>query len=112
MIWPKGATPWKISSLKAKLSPLWKSIGKWGVTSIGKGYYEFSFSSLEDVQRVRYVGSWNFNPGLLKLFTWTKEFNPNTQQQSSAQVWLRMYGLSQEYWFPKILFAIASSVGT
>jgi hypothetical protein len=52
------------------------------------------------------------NPGILKLFAWSKDFNPNIQQNSSAQVWLRIYGLAQEYWHPKILFAIASSVGT
>lgn len=27
-------------------------------------------------------------------------------------MWVRIYGLAQEYWRPKILFAIASSVGT
>jgi len=52
------------------------------------------------------------NPGFLKLFAWTKNFSANTQQQSSAQVWIRIYGLSQEYWRLKILFAIESSVGT
>jgi hypothetical protein len=55
---------------------------------------------------------WNLNPGLLKLFPWTKEFNSSTQKNSSAQVWMRIYGLGHEYWRPKILFAIASSVGT
>ena len=34
------------------------------------------------------------------------------QHQTSVQVWLRIYGLSQEYWRKNILFAIASSVGT
>jgi len=96
VIWPKGATPLKVSALKAKLSQFWKTLG-WGVTSIGRGYYEFSFSTLEDLQSVRSIGSWNLNPGFMKLFTWTKEFNPRLQQQSSAQVWLRIYGLSQEY---------------
>jgi hypothetical protein len=52
------------------------------------------------------------NHGFLKLFTWTKDFNPNIQQNSNAQVWIRIYGLAQEYWRPKILFAIVSSVGT
>lgn len=61
---------------------------------------------------MRSSGSWNLEPGLLKLFAWTKDFDPALQQNSSAQVWLRIYGLSQEYWRPKILFAIASSVGT
>jgi hypothetical protein len=48
----------------------------------------------------------------LKLFPWTKDFNLALQQNSPAQVWLRIYGISQEYWRPKILFAIASSVGS
>jgi hypothetical protein len=46
------------------------------------------------------------------LFAWSKDFNPRVQQNVSAQVWVRFYGLSQEYWRPNILFAIASSVGT
>jgi hypothetical protein len=112
VIWPKGTTPLKVGDLKAKLSPLWKSLGKWGITSLGKGFYKLCFSSLEDAQSVRSTGSWNLNPGILKLFSWTKDFNPNAQHISTAQVWLRIYGLSQEYWRQKILFAIASGVGT
>jgi hypothetical protein len=111
IIWPKGSPPLTVETLKTKLSMLWKSIGKWGVISLGKGFFEFSFSTLEDMRSVRSVGSWHLSPGLLKLFAWSKDFNPSMQQQSSAQVWIRIYGLSQEYWRPKILFAIASSVG-
>ncbi|CAI8607867.1 unnamed protein product [Vicia faba] len=33
-------------------------------------------------------------------------------KHTSAQVWIRIHGLSQEYWRPQIFFAIASSVGT
>jgi hypothetical protein len=64
------------------------------------------------MRSVRSVNSWNLAPGVLKLFAWNPDFNPSMQQQSSAQVWIRIHGLSQEYWRPKILFAIASSVGT
>ncbi|CAK8537766.1 unnamed protein product [Lathyrus sativus] len=111
IIWPKGSTPLTVQNLKTKLLNLWKSIGKWGITSLGKGYYEFSFSTLEDVRRVRSISSWNLNLGFLKLSPWTKDFNPSILKQSSAQVWIRIHGLSQEYWRPKIIFAIASSVG-
>lgn len=31
---------------------------------------------------------------------------------ASAQFWIRIHGLSQEYWRPKVIFAIASSLGT
>jgi len=111
IIWPKGATPLTVHSLREKLKGIWKSFGRWGISSIGKGFYELCFSSIEDARTARSVGSLNLNPGLLKLFAWSKDFNPTTQKNSSAQVWLRIYGLAQEYWRPKILFAIASSAG-
>jgi hypothetical protein len=91
---------------------MWKDLSKWGVSSLGRGFYQFVFSTLEDLRRVRSIASWNLNPSMLKLFAWSKDFNPRLQQNVSAQVWVRFYGLSQEYWRPNILFAIASSVGT
>jgi hypothetical protein len=112
ILWPKGSTPLSVVALKAKLSLIWKDFSKWGVISLGKGFFEFTFSTLEDVRRVRSIPSWNLNPGLLKLFAWTKDFNPRLQHNTSAQVWVRFYGLSQEYWHKNILFTIASSLGT
>lgn len=69
-------------------------------------------SSLEDVKRVRSLPSWNLNSSFLKLFAWSKDFNLILQNSSTAQVWVRLHVLSQEYWRPRIFFAIASSVGT
>ncbi|GAU40165.1 hypothetical protein TSUD_292700 [Trifolium subterraneum] len=99
IVLPKGSTPFTVESLRTKLAALWKAIGKWGVISL-------------DMRRVRSIGTWNLSPGILKLFAWTSDFNPSLQQQTSAQVWIRIYGLSQEYWRPKIIFAIASGIGT
>lgn len=112
VIWPKGATPLTVVALKNKLATYWKDLSKWGVSSLGRGYYEFVFSTLEDVNRVRSVNSWSMNPGLLKLFAWSKDFSPKTQRNSNAQVWVRLYGLSQEYWSKNILFTIAGSLGS
>jgi hypothetical protein len=112
IIWPKSSTPLTVVALKNKLTHIWKDLSRWGITSLGKGFYEFSFSYLEDVRRVRSVASWNLNPGFLKLFAWTGDFNPNMQKNTTAHVWVRIYGLSQEYWRPEILFAIASSIET
>jgi hypothetical protein len=86
IIWPKGATPLTVAAVKSKLAPMWKDLSQWGVSSLGKGFYEFVFSTLEDVRRVRSIASWNLNPGLLKLFAWSKDFNPRVQQNVSAQV--------------------------
>jgi hypothetical protein len=101
-----------VVALKSKLTPIWKDLSHWEITSLGKGFYEFSFSSLEDVRRVRFVPSWNLSPSFLKLFAWTGDFNPNLQKNTSDQVWVRINGLSLEYWRPGILFAITSSIGT
>lgn len=62
--------------------------------------------------RVRSIASWSLSPGIMKLFAWTKDFNPSVQNSTSAHVWVRIYGLSQEHWRPRILFAIASNIGT
>lgn len=70
-----------------------------------------SFSSIEDVRSVRSISSWSLNPGFLKLFLWTRDFNPYFLEQASTQVWLRIHGLAQEYWRPKIVFAIGSNMG-
>jgi hypothetical protein len=49
---------------------------------------------------------------MLKLFAWSKDFNPKLQHNTSAQIWVKFFGLSQEYWHKSILFTIASSLGT
>jgi hypothetical protein len=63
------------------------------------------------MRSVRAVGAWNLSPGSLKLFAWSTDFNPGMQQQTTAQVWIRIFGLSQEYWRQNILFVVASSIG-
>jgi hypothetical protein len=112
ILWPKGSTPLSVVALKAKLALIWKDMSNWGIISLGKGYFEFTFSSLADVRRVRSIPSWNLNPGILKFFAWTKDFNPKMQHNTSAQVWIKIFGLSQEYWHKTILFTIAGSLGT
>ncbi|CAI8583581.1 unnamed protein product [Vicia faba] len=74
-----------VQHIRVKLSALWSSFAKWGITFIGKGFYKFSFSNLEDVRRVRFMPSWNFNPCLLKLFPWTRDFIPRNVKNTSAQ---------------------------
>jgi hypothetical protein len=112
IIWPKGSISLTVVALRAKLASLWKDLSRWGISSLGKGFYELTFTCLEDVKRVRLLPSWNLNPGIMKLFTWSKYFNLNLINNTYAQVWVRIYGLPQEYWRPRIMFSIASSVGT
>lgn len=68
ILWSKVSSPLIVLSLCCKLSWLRLSIAKWGIISLGKDFFEFSFLSLEDVYRVRETSSWNINLWVLKLF--------------------------------------------
>lgn len=68
IFWPKGSTPLTVHALRTKLSSMWKYLSKYGVSSLGKSFYEFIFTCLEDVRRVGSITSWNLNPGVMKLF--------------------------------------------
>ncbi|CAI8600031.1 unnamed protein product [Vicia faba] len=112
VLWPKGSTPLTVAAIRVKLSKIWPEVKNWGMLFLGKGYYELTFSSAEDMRRVRAPGSINLSPGTMKLFAQTKDFNPSLQHNTVAQVWVRFFGISQEYLRPRILFAIASYVRT
>lgn len=90
IVWSKGYTPLTVVNLRLKLLELWSSIEKWGVTSLGKWFFEFSFSSLYDVHRAISINSWNLNQGVLNLFPWTKDFVPSTLKQTLAHMCIRI----------------------
>ncbi|XP_019414619.1 PREDICTED: uncharacterized protein LOC109326388 [Lupinus angustifolius] len=102
----------KFTDLKNKLQALWSNIGKWTMISLGKGFYDFAFSSMEDMRNVCAVGSWSLKPGFLRLFLWSPDFNLNLQKLSHTQCWIKIHNLPQEYWSPRILFSIAGGIGT
>lgn len=108
----KGNQPIKANDLRSKLFVLWKPVAFWRMTPLGKGYFEFFFSSQDDLRRVWSSGTWNINPGTLRLSRWSANFNPNNQKQFQVQCWVRIYDLPLEYWRPKILFEIANAIGT
>jgi hypothetical protein len=72
---------------------------------------EFSFSSKEDPRRDLSHESRSLKADILPLSQQTPKFNHNKQQQTHTRCWVRILGLPQEYWRPKILFSIAGGVG-
>jgi hypothetical protein len=78
IIWPKvlNLCVWK------RFMDQWKSIGKWRIASLGRCFYELSFSSTEDLKKVHMVHSYKINLGFLMQFTWSYKFHPNTLQQT------------------------------
>jgi len=49
MVMRKGEKPYTAKELYLKLSKLWKLSGHWKLVSLGHGFFEFQFPSLEDM---------------------------------------------------------------
>ena len=64
----KGVPPQRVFDLQAKLAKLWHPLGRWHMIPIGKGYFNSSFSLVQDLRKVLVVGIWNLNPSTLRLF--------------------------------------------
>lgn len=108
----KGDSPLTTQALKAKLSNIWPQLSNWNLIPLGKGFFEFNFSSIEDMKFVWAMGVVNLKPGFLRLHCWSKDYTPKAQAQTHAQVWVRFLQLPQEYWGKQTLLEIASGLGT
>jgi len=98
-------------ALKVKLINLWPQLSNWSLIPLGRVFFEFNFSSIEDMKYVWALGVLNLKPGFLRFYSWTKDFTPKAQAQTHAQVWVRLVQLPQEYWGKQTLFEIASGLG-
>ena len=108
----KGDKPYNTKDIKTKLYNQRKTRWPWSMMSLGRGYYEFTFASVNDLRMVWAMGTVNLKPGVLRLFEWTKDFNMHKQCNSHPQVWIRLLELPHEYWMDRTLREIASVVGT
>lgn len=109
----KGSTPLKLHDLKASLTALWKLSSPWRLVPLGKGYFDIHFNTEVDMRRVWGGGTCTLASGLFRLSQWQPDFKPgDTLPQSHSQIWVRLYGLSQDYWHPQHLMEIARGVGT
>jgi hypothetical protein len=111
LILKKGQKSPTTKELRDSINLLWSSIANWDVRSIGKGYFEFDFSSQDDLRTIWSAGAWNLKVGILRLSKWVPNFCPGVQKQTNAQAWIRLTNLPQEYWSTQTLFEIACGVG-
>jgi hypothetical protein len=80
----KGDKPMTARDLKSKLPALWKTGNQWRMVPLGRGFYEFQFTSDEDMRLAWSSGTVNLKPGLLRLSKWANDFNFQTQRQTHA----------------------------
>lgn len=111
LILAKGDKPWRMVDLQQRLQDIWRPQHPWRMISLGKGYYNFQFDSVSDRARVWDRGSWIVKPGTLRLQQWSPDFNPYKLKTSVAQLWIRIYELSLEYWHPSIILGVAKAAG-
>ncbi|KAK0578192.1 hypothetical protein LWI29_006536 [Acer saccharum] len=97
-----GERPWKLVDLKVRLSKHWMLNSDWRLISLGRGYYQILLKSPTDKTHVWGLGSVHLKPGILRLQPWVPDFNPSLQKSTNAQVWVRLFDLSWEYWHPKL----------
>ncbi|CAN6702112.1 unnamed protein product [Malus baccata var. baccata] len=109
----KGSTPMKTGDLKSCLEDAWRPTAPWNLVLIGKGYFDIHFNKEDDMRRAWGGGTCTLATGLFRLSKWTPDFKPgDVLPQTHAQVWIKIFGLSQEYWHPRHLMEIARGVGT
>jgi len=108
----KGDSSLTTQALKMKHNNLWPNLRNWNLTPLGKGFFEFNFNFVDDMRMIWALGMVNLKPGFLHFYCWSRDFTPQAQAQTHAQIWVRLMHLPQEYLRRKTLYEIASSLGT
>jgi len=60
--WNKGDKTYILKDINAKLSKHLEKFGQWKMISLGRGFYEFSFTSYDDLCLVCALGTANLKP--------------------------------------------------
>jgi len=76
LILKKGQESPTAKQLHETLTPLWK-INNWKLAPMGKGFFEFEFSTIEEIRSIWSTGSWNLKLGILRLSQWVPNFCPS-----------------------------------
>ncbi|AET02663.2 DUF4283 domain protein [Medicago truncatula] len=93
----KGDKPYTTKEITKKLSQHWKTKGLWHMISLGSGFYEFSFSSDDDLRASLAMGT---------------DFNKYSWCLTHAHVWIRLLDLPQEYCLERTLLETTGAFGT
>lgn len=89
----KHDSPLTTQSLRLKLKTIWPNLSSWSISPLGRGCFEFMFNSIEDMRRILAKGVINLKPGIMWFSRWTHDFNSQSQQQTHAQIWIRLMHL-------------------
>lgn len=63
-----GDKPWRVENLKTRTQKMWNPRGDWKISNLGKGYYTFKFTSIEDRDRIRGTSNLALHPSTIRFF--------------------------------------------
>ena len=107
-----GSTPLKTHEFRHLLQAVWKTEATWTLVPLTRGYFDVNFSNEADMQMAWSGGTCSLPSSVFRLYQWKKDFGPyDPVLHTHAQVWVHLYGLSQEYWDPRTLLEIACAIG-
>ncbi|XP_059064150.1 uncharacterized protein LOC131856394 [Cryptomeria japonica] len=89
----------------------WKLKGCLEVSAMPGGLFLFKFNTDEDLMYVL-LGSWAYGKHFLTMDKWKPSFDPSTELNRMAPVWVRLLGLPLEFWDEQIFRWIGNSFGS
>ncbi|XP_020678209.1 uncharacterized protein LOC110096540 [Dendrobium catenatum] len=89
----------------------WKPFGNFHFTTLGKGWFLFSFDSTDIMEGILSGGPWFVNGHIVGIERWTVEFSTLSLKGLTSPIWIRMPHLPLQCWDEVNVARIASSVG-
>eukprot|EP00253_Pinus_taeda_P002372 PITA_02372 len=90
----------------------WKPRGHIDLKLGAKGFFTAIFTNLEDRNRIFEEGPYFMNNAGLFMKYWEERYNPEKEKLLEAPIWVRLFGLPDEFWDPEILEGIGNSIGS
>lgn len=91
----RGIFPPTTMDLKKKLMGVW-GIESCKIVPMGSGHFHVIFNSFEDQSSAMAHGPVNISPGIVRVSRWYPGFDLSCLK-STAQVWIRLYGMPLEF---------------
>eukprot|EP00253_Pinus_taeda_P004365 PITA_04365 len=90
----------------------WKPRGQVDLKLGAQGFFTAIFSNLEDKNWIFEEGPYFLNNAGLFMKFWEERYNPEKETMLDAPVWVRLFGLPDEFWDPEILEGIGNTIGS
>eukprot|EP00253_Pinus_taeda_P008691 PITA_08691 len=90
----------------------WKPRGHIDLKLGAQGFFTAIFTNVEDRNRIFEGGPYFMNNAGLFMKFWEERYNPEKEKLLEAPLWVRLFGLPDEFWDPEILEGIGNSIGS